>query len=133
MTSYNNSLLDKMKAARDQSVKKDNERKEASLKNLEKYICGLTSDKGKLEKKLIQAAAKYEESVKLCDLHVKSWWHGWDSLEGLEQIVDNINKNLNGIYIKTAVRRVWVRNDYYNQKVYEDIRCIKLYAKNCKQ
>lgn len=98
-------------------------------KNLKNYICNKTSNTNKLENKLIQAASKGANSVTLFVLNEQSWWHGWDSLMGLEEIVEHINENLRytGMYITLSSRNDPTYGDY--SWIYKKVTYIELHVR----
>ena len=81
-----------LKIAKDKRRKLEQRRAERSHQNLEDYIRSKTKTRN-LEKKLLRAIKEGKTETKLFNLPKKCWFsfHGWDSLDGLDYILNNIN------------------------------------------
>lgn len=127
LTETNNPLKKRMMEAQEMARASSLAREKKSQTNLEKYIRRKLPSTQSLENKLIEVARSDQWSFILFSISDRSWFYGWDSLNGLRSILHEINKDLETIEL-VASRHfpVWKR---YSKHPPEVITCIEVKPK----
>ena len=98
----------KIRLAREENRRNENAKELKSQRNLEKFLRNKVSDLKIVERKLIKNAKKTGDSyLKLCEIPEDSWWNGYTSLNGIDKILEDINKTLDNIELSTLSHLRW--------------------------